>query len=105
MRFLVRESVRAFYPKAAKPAKAVYYMYHMPTLYMRPSCGHCRTVLEAGNRLGVVFNLKNIENPDYARELVERGGKTRVPFLYDEGQGVQTYGSEEIVAYLEKRYV
>ena len=71
---------------------------------MRPSCGHCRTVLEAGNRLGIVFTLKNIDNPEYARELLDRGGKSRVPFLYDEAQGIRSYEAEDIIAYLERHY-
>ncbi len=74
----------------------------MLTLYMRPTCGHCKKVLEEANALGIVFDLRNIENPEHARALVARGGVRQVPYFIDEARGVELYESAEIVAYLKR---
>lgn len=76
----------------------------MLTLYMRPGCGHCKKVLEAANALGIVFDLRNIENPEHAHALVARGGVRQVPYFIDEARGVELYESGEIVAYLKAEY-
>lgn len=76
----------------------------MPILYMRPTCPYCREVLTAANRLGVAFDLKNIENPANLGELIARGGKQQVPYLVDTEKGVEMYGSDVIIAYLQKTY-
>jgi glutaredoxin len=75
----------------------------MLVLYMRPTCSYCLDVLHAANERGIVFELRNIANPEHAEALKARGGKRQVPYLIDEGNGVEMYESEDIVRYLENR--
>lgn len=76
----------------------------MPTLYIRPGCHYCAKVLHAGEDLGIAFNLKSIENPEVLAELVARGGKAQIPYLVDEGRGVEMYESDDIVEYLHSAF-
>jgi glutaredoxin len=73
-------------------------------LYMRPACRYCVRVLEVANERGVVFELRNIANPEHARALKERGGKQQVPYLVDEERGVEMYESEDIARYLAMNF-
>ncbi|HUQ30427.1 MAG TPA: glutathione S-transferase N-terminal domain-containing protein [Candidatus Paceibacterota bacterium] len=76
----------------------------MLTLYMRPLCPYCIKVLKTAHELGIVFELKNIANPEYAAELRTRGGKQQVPYLVDADRSIEMYESEDIVAYLTNQY-
>jgi glutathione S-transferase len=56
-------------------------------------------------RLDIEFVNKDIaENPEFADELMARGGKLVTPYLVDEAAGVEMYESDDIVAHLQKRY-
>lgn len=76
----------------------------MLTLYMRPTCSYSTDVLHAANALELSLELKNIANPEHAKELIARGGKQQVPYLVDEERGVEMYESRDIIAYLKKEY-
>ncbi len=76
----------------------------MPTLYIRPGCHYCAKVLHAGEDLGIAFELKSIENPENAAELVMRGGKAQVPYLVDAEHGIEMYESDDIVEYLHSTF-
>lgn len=76
----------------------------MLTLYIKTGCPFCHTVLDAGEDLGVSFEQKNIADDTVAAELVMRGGKRQVPYLVDNGQGVEMYESKDIVKYLRAQY-
>jgi len=53
--------------------------------------------------LQVELDLRDIsEDPDAAAELVEKGGKTQVPFLVDTERGVMMYESSDIIDYLRE---
>ena len=73
----------------------------MLTLYYKPTCPFCQRVLQNAENLGIEFNLKDItESDDIANELLEKGGKTQVPYLVDEKNGVAMYESDDIVDYI-----
>jgi glutathione S-transferase len=76
----------------------------MLTLYIRDNCKYSRAALDAGEELGIAFNLKHIEDEEVARELEERGGEVQVPYLIDEEGGVELYESDAIVQYLHHRF-
>lgn len=76
----------------------------MPTLYIRPGCPYCAKVLRAGQELGIAFDLRTIDNPEVAAELVARGGKQQVPYLVDDAHGVEMYESEDIIAHLHATF-
>lgn len=49
---------------------------------------------------GIAYEVRNIMNPQYRDELVERGGKMQVPFLVDTEPGVHMYESGDMIEYL-----
>lgn len=73
-------------------------------LYVRTGCPYCAKVLEALKRLRVGCELRNIENPKVAEELIALGGKQQVPFLVDRERGVEMYESGDIIKYLDEYY-
>ena len=53
--------------------------------------------------LNVTLNLRDIsEDADAAAELVEKGGKTQVPFLVDTERDVTMYESSDIIDYMRE---
>lgn len=76
----------------------------MLILYMRPTCPYCVKVMHEANHLGIAFDLKNIANPDNAKDLIARGGKQQVPYLVDPERKVEMYESEDIITYLHTYY-
>ncbi len=74
----------------------------MLTLYVKTGCPFCIKVLEAGRKLGIAFEEKNIADAKILEELIEKGGKQQVPYLVDDATGVEMYESEDIVCYVTK---
>jgi glutathione S-transferase len=76
----------------------------MPTLYVRSGCPYSRTVLLEAEELDVTLDLKDVDDPQVAAELVARGGKLQLPYLVDEAHGVEMYESEDIIAHLHASF-
>jgi glutathione S-transferase len=76
----------------------------MPTLYVRSGCPYSRTVLLEAEELDVTLDLKDVDDPQVAAELVERGGKLQLPYLVDEVHGVEMYESDDIIAHLHASF-
>lgn len=76
----------------------------MLTLYYRPSCPFCRRVQAVIERLDLTVDLKDISEPEFDAELLEKGGQRMVPYLVDEANNVSMYESDDIVAYLQKQF-
>ncbi|KND47461.1 MAG: hypothetical protein AB199_03460 [Parcubacteria bacterium C7867-004] len=80
-------------------------IHHGPLiLYIKVGCGYCAKVLQAGQELGLVFDLKTVANPAVAEELIARGGKRQMPYLVDVDAGVEMYESDAIVEYLHQKF-
>jgi glutathione S-transferase len=76
----------------------------MLILYIRDNCRYSRAALDAGEELGINLDIKHIEEPEVADELLKRGGELQVPYLVDEEGCVELYESEAIVKYLHHRF-
>ena len=77
----------------------------MLTLYYKPTCPYCQSVLAEAEELGVTFRLKDIQSDIHmAEELLQYGGKGQVPFLIDPERGNMLYESEAIISYLREHY-
>lgn len=76
----------------------------MLTLYYRPTCQFCRRVLAVVDRLNLEVTKKDISDVALQNELIAKGGKSQVPYLIDEAEGVAMYESDDIVAHLQKNY-
>lgn len=76
----------------------------MLTLYVRTGCPYSAKVLATVEALEVPVDLRNIADPGMMEELLERGGKDQVPFLWGEDGEVNIYESDSINRYLAKHF-
>lgn len=76
----------------------------MLTLYMRPGCPYCAKVLIEAATLGISFDERNINNPALEAELIEKGGKRQVPYLFDSATGTGLYESNAIIEHLHATF-
>ncbi|MEJ6475025.1 glutaredoxin family protein [Pseudoalteromonas piscicida] len=75
------------------------------SLYQFKACPFCVKVRRAAKREGLKLETRDAKNDEqYRQELLEQGGKLKVPCLRIEAQNDVTwlYESNDIVAYLEK---
>ena len=74
----------------------------MITLYIKSNCRYSAHALAALDIYNVPFEEKNISDPKNEAELMELGGRHKVPFLID-GE-VKLYESEAIASYIAETY-
>lgn len=77
----------------------------MLTLYYKPSCPFCQSVLGEAEALNIQLRLKDIST-DYElkSELLEQGGQMQVPFLIDTEKAMKIYESPDIIAHFNAYY-
>ncbi len=76
----------------------------MFTLYYKPTCAYCQSVIGEAEALGVHLYLKDILSDEKnAEELVALCGKRQTPFLFDDVSGVKMHESNDIIAYLKEQ--
>jgi glutaredoxin len=72
-------------------------------LYYLPTCPYCLKVLNFIEKNGILIELRCTTEPGNREKLLEVGKKNQVPCLFIAGQPM--YESEDIIAYLRKRFV
>ena len=75
----------------------------MLILYVKTNCPYCEKVRARAGELNIPLEERNIAQMEYLDELMEKGGKRQVPFLFDAEHGVSLYESDDIIAYLEEK--
>jgi glutaredoxin len=77
-------------------------------LYQFHACPFCIITRRTMRRLGLNIELRDAQNdPQWAQELVEQGGKRQVPCLRirkEDGKVEWLYESKDIMQYLEQQY-
>ena len=77
----------------------------MLNLYYRPTCPYCLRVLAANETIKAPLALLDVQADTGARAtLMDKGGKTQVPFLEDTDRGISMYESDDIIEYLREQY-
>lgn len=86
---------------------AVYSLiYELMILYYKPTCPFCMKVLDFASKHNITFDLRDIiADEKNADALVARGGKRQVPYLIDEENNTEMYGSDDIIAHLTAFHV
>lgn len=79
-------------------------LLHMLTLYHNSTCPFYHRVLDTIQELGLEVEERDIGDSAVADELMARGGKLQVPYLFDSAQNVGMYESMDIIAYLREHY-
>lgn len=77
----------------------------MLTLYVKPYCPYCARVIAVNGAIKAPLVYKDITADAAVRaELLEKGGKSQVPYLDDTDRGVSMYESGDIIDYLQTHY-
>lgn len=74
----------------------------MITLYVKSNCRYSAHALAAMDIYNVPFTEKNISDPKNDAELVEIGGRHKVPFMID--GDMKLYESDAIADYVAEKY-
>ncbi len=73
--------------------------------YVKPYCPYCARVIAANETIKAPLVYKDISaDPAVRAELLEKGGKSQVPYLDDTDRGVSMYESGDIIDYLQTHY-
>ena len=70
----------------------------MLILYTKDNCVYCEKVKKTFNERRVVYEERNIKNPDYLAEVRGHQAKT-MPFMVDTFANITLDESEEIIDY------
>lgn len=79
-------------------------------LFQNEDCPYSHAVRERLSELGLDFISRSVsfEEDERAKKtherLVQAGGQDQVPFLIDHTTGERMYESEDIIAYLDRKY-
>jgi glutathione S-transferase len=75
-------------------------------LFQKENCAFSHAVRNKLTHLGLDFVAHSVgdDQPLKHEQLVQAGGKDKVPFLVDHTRGVKLYETSAILAYLEKSY-
>jgi len=76
----------------------------MLTLYIKEGCPFSAKAKAIVKELELTCDEKNIADNGVRDELLEKGGKIQVPFLFDSEKKVGMYESDEINKYLIETY-
>lgn len=77
----------------------------MLNLYYKPSCPFSQRVLAANEQIKAELNLLDVgADVELREQLIQKGGKKQVPFLWDTTRDECLYDSQDIIAYLSKHY-
>lgn len=78
------------------------------SLYQLPTCPFCVKVRRAMRRLNLPIELRDVRaDGRHRQDLINGGGKMKVPCLridHEDGHSEWMYESDEIVAYLQRRF-
>lgn len=72
-------------------------------LYISETCPYCRKVMDYFDENGIIYNKKNVVEPENLNMLLKLGGKAQVPFLDDFENNVSMYESDDIIEYARNR--
>lgn len=93
--------------RSAEAQKAVEQEVKTMALYQFFACPFCIKTRRALHRLNLPIETRNAKRgTPYREELETQGGKGKVPCLRicEHGQDIWMYESNEIIAYLDKRF-
>lgn len=85
----------------AKQTSIEKYHGHELVLYWRPGCPYCDDVIDYMKEHTIPVQLRNIQNAQYRKELIQIGGRQQVPCLTIDGKPM--YESKCILRWLQNQ--
>ncbi len=76
----------------------------MITLYTKNTCPYTPIVVEILKKLELQYKEKNLDEFGVVEELTAKGGKSQVPYIFDDATSIGLYDSKLILSYLEETY-
>ena len=73
----------------------------MLDLYILETCPYCQKVMAFLGENNFEYNKLDISQKQNMEKLLELGGYEQVPFLYDKGNNIKMYESDDIIAYVK----
>lgn len=75
-----------------------------PIIYVSAHCPFCHLVQNFVSENNIEVEYKNRDVPEIRDELLERGGKTQVPYLVDVEHNIEMYESADIIEHLKNHH-
>lgn len=76
-------------------------VYKMFELFVLDSCPYSIKVMNFMKENNIKYKKRVVSEPENYDLLQKLGGKSQVPFLYDEEKGLKMYESDDIIEYLK----
>lgn len=74
----------------------------MLKLIISETCPYCQKVIKFLDENNIEYLKMDVAEPANLRILLDKGGKSQVPFLIDEAHDLCMYESDDIINYITK---
>ena len=74
----------------------------MVELFISETCPYSIKVMDFFEANNIEYIKRDIAEPSNIKILLEKGGKSQVPFLVDREHGMSLYESEDIIDYVKR---
>lgn len=74
----------------------------MLELFSMETCQFCKRVKEFLHQRNIEYIEHDVNEKQWAHELIRLGGKPQVPFLVDKEKRVYLYDSDRIIKYIQE---
>ena len=75
-----------------------------PVIYILSHCPYCHKVSDFASEHNIEIEYKDTGDAAIKQELIDRSGKTQVPYLVDTANNIEMPESDDIIEYLKKNY-
>ena len=75
----------------------------MYILYIEQGCPYCKRVMAFMKKNKFKVELRDVDVSPFKKQLVERGGKSQIPYLVDTNTQIEMYESGDIIDYLQNK--
>ncbi len=74
----------------------------MIELYISETCPYCRKVMDYFDENDIEYIKHDVSEPRNIKLLLEKGGKSQVPFMVDAEHDMSLYESDDIIDYVKR---
>ncbi len=74
----------------------------MIELYISETCPYCSKVMDYFDENDIEYIKHDVSEPRNIKLLLEKGGKSQVPFMVDAEHDMSLYESDDIIDYVKR---